>query len=105
MSDTEEEFFDSEWGYTQFHNAYNTKKPEDDEEAKKKEELGKKLADEAAEKFAESKRRQSRQEYEAALMKAVSTNPKPQMTYYDLMILRPKEYKKLVEQITHGNGD
>lgn len=105
MSDTEEEFFDSEWGYTQFHSSYNTKKPEDDEEAKKKEELEKKLADEAAEKFEASKRRQSRQEYEAALMKAVSVSPKPRMTYYDLSLLHPKEYKKAMEQITHGNGD
>ena len=105
MSDTEEEFFDSEWGYTQFHSAYNAKKPEDDEEAKKKAELEKKLAEEAAEKFAASKRRQSRLEYEAALMKAVSVSPRPKMTYYDLMILYPKDYKKAMEQITHGNGD
>lgn len=105
MSDVEEEFFDSEWGYTKFHNAFSTKQANEDEETKKKEELERKMTDEAAEKFEANKRRQSRLEYEVALMKAVSTSPRPKMTYYDLSLLHPKEYRKAVEQITHGNGD
>lgn len=107
MSDTEEEFFDSEWGYTGFHETYRTKKEPTEEEVKKAEQE-RKLSEELAEKLESDKRRKGRQEYENKLLISVTKNPQPKMTYYDLALLYPKEYKKLLEQskdVDHGNGD
>lgn len=93
MSDVEEEFFDSEWGYNYSSAGLYTPPKEDDKEAEAKaiEELELKKAQEKIDK---EKRKQDRVLYENKLLIAVSKTPEPQMTEYEIMILFPKEYQK-----------